>query len=53
MTMIAKSAVWGSPSQSGPWMPNFGQHRVDQAVGWYMNSHSMETTTIDVTTGRK
>ena len=32
MNRIASSAVFGLPSQSGPWMPNFEQERVDQPV---------------------
>ncbi len=31
--MIANSAVFGLPSQSGPWMPNLGEDGVDQPVG--------------------
>src|SRR6478736_1070381 len=53
MRMIASSAVFGSPSQSGPWMPNFASTWLMSPFGWYMNSHSIDTTTIEVTTGRK
>ena len=31
--MIASSAVFGLPSQSGPWMPNLASSGVDQPVG--------------------
>ena len=49
----ARSAQCGSPSQSGPWMPTLARRALIRPLGWYMNIHSMETTTIEVTTGRK
>ena len=52
-TMMANRAVLGLPSQSGPWMPKRARTALIRPSGWYMNSHSMETTTIEVTTGRK
>ena len=52
--MIASSAVFGLPSQSGPLDAERGAGRaLISPLGWYMNSHSIETTTIEVTTGRK
>src|SRR6478735_6734417 len=56
ISMIAPSAVVGLPSQSVPWMAPPDTARSTELIspsGWYMNCHSMETTTIEVTTGRK
>ncbi len=52
-TMIANRAVFGLPSQSGPWTPIRASRALMRPSGWYMNSHGMETTTMEVTTGRK
>ena len=33
-TMIANSAVFGLPSQSGPWMPNLASSALISPFGW-------------------
>src|SRR6478735_5137118 len=53
MTRIETSAVLGLPSQSGPSMPNTARKLLINPLGWYSNFHNRETTTIEVTTGRK
>ena len=45
ITMRANSAVLGSLSQSGPRMPNLASSALIRPFGWYMNIHSMDTTT--------
>ena len=54
--MMAGMAVAGSLSQSGPWMRpklKVDSNSLIRPSLRYMNSHSRETTTMDVTTGRK
>src|SRR6478752_9672980 len=53
MNRIEARAVVGLPSQSGPVMPICASNWLISPSCRYMNSHSIEMTTIDVTTGRK
>lgn len=50
---MAKRAQLGSPNQSGPEIPILASNALSRPSGWYMKSHSMETTTMEVTMGRK
>jgi hypothetical protein len=54
--MIAGIAVLGSCSQAtASKAPNVSRSNIElmRPFSWYMNVHTIETTTIDVTTGRK
>src|SRR6478672_4330301 len=53
MNRIEASAVVGLPSQSGPLKPICASNWLIRPSWRYMNSHSIEMTTIEVTTGRK
>src|SRR6478752_3582971 len=53
MNRIEARAVVGLPSQSGPVMPICASNWLISPSCRYMNSHSIEMTTMDVTTGRK
>ena len=53
MNMIASSAVLGCPASPARGCRTCASKPLISPSGWYMNSHSIETTTIEVTTGRK
>src|SRR6478609_5500588 len=53
MNRIEASAVVGLPSQSGPLIPICASNWLISPSWRYMNIHSIEMTTIEVTTGRK
>ena len=43
----------GIPQPVRSWMPILASSALISPSGWYMNSQSIDTTTIEVTTGRK